>query len=423
MKTAEYIIIVNNASEGILTGVDDAYKMLPSPKLRGLLLTDHAERYKPKKRAMPIDVVPCSFKTDAEIEAALAPYKERIRAVVCAGEKHIQYLRKVIPHLPPSVLVPSPRALEIATNKRLMRETFLQHAPEITPKFVQVHDDSDATVERVEAALQFPVIVKPANLASSLLVQSCYNRAELEKALRKIFDRISPIYEREGRQSAPEVLVEEYLEGDFYSIDAHVREPGDVYFCPPVGYVPAKQLGIDDFFLYKRFVPTKLTEAEVAAANETVARALAAIGLTYSSAHVELVLTSRGWKVIELGPRLGRFRHLMYQTSYGINHYLNDVLVHLGEKPRIGNTLLQHCAGYIIYPETEGTLQEIAGLDELKKDPALLLLHVFMQPGNISLHAKHGGRAAAEFVIAGKDAAAFNKTMTFVEDTIKAIVA
>jgi hypothetical protein len=320
------------------------------------------------------------------------------------------------------VLAATPESLEIATNKRLMREAFLKHFPEISPKFVRVYNAERATIQAVENAIQYPVILKPANLASSLLIQSCYSGRELKTALTKVFNDIKAIYQREGRRTEPQVIVEEYLEGDFYSIDAYAMAPGQFYYCPPVGYIPAKHLGIDDFFLYKRFIPTKLTPKEIAEVNQTVAKALTAVGLTHSSAHVELVLTSRGWRVIELGPRLGRFRQLMYGASYDFSNYMNDVLIHLGHKPRISDTLLQYSAGYLIYPEKEGTLRELAGLAKLEADPATQFLRVFARPGDRCLFSKHGGRAVAEFVIAHKDPAVFQKTVSFVENHVKAIV-
>lgn len=423
MKSPEYLLVVNHASKYGLDGINDVRKNPAFADLRILVLTNRPQKFTfLANESYPSEVIECNFESDEEIIEALRPYKDHIRAATCRGDEHIQYFQKVIPHLPLNVLTPTTDALDAATNKRLMREAFLRHHPEITPQFVHVHDDSRATIEAVEAKLEYPVIVKPANLASSLLIQACHSRSELETALRNVFAVIDDTYKRHGRSHAPQVIVEEYLEGDFYSVDAYALGRGDYYYCPIVGYIPAKQIGIDDFFLYKRSVPTKLTEDQTAAANEAVAKAMAATGLTYSSAHVELVLTKNGWKIIELGPRLGRFRHRMYEQAYGINHSCNDLLIRLNQQPQIPHKLLQHCAAYSIYPDKEGSLKEIRGLAKLEGNPAIKFLRVFAQPGDKCTHAKNGGGALAEFVIADADLQAYKELVGFIEDHVEAVV-
>lgn len=421
MKNPAYLVVVSNASKYVLESIEELMQDAAYKHLRVVILTANPrQNVAGFEQRLPLQVIACDF-SDEGIRSAMQPFQDKIGAVVCRGEKHIQYLRKLIPHLPPDVPVATPEALEKATNKRLMRQAFLQHFPEITPQFVQVHDDTAATIEKVEAALAYPVIVKPANLASSMLIQACHTRAELQAALGSVFALIQDVYKKHDRHGAPQVLVEEYLEGDFYSIDAYATDPGTFYFCPPVGYVPAKQLGIDDFFLYKRFVPTSLTEQQTAEGNDTVAKAMTALGLTHSSAHVELVLTKNGWKIIEIGPRLGRFRHLMYKAAYGIDHSMNDLLIHLGKEPVIPKKLLRHCTAYSIYPYTEGTLETIINFDQIANDPATTFVRRFAQPGAPCVYAKNGGAALAEFVIASDDVQDFQRA-TKLAETVKAVV-
>lgn len=416
-------MVVNNLSPYVIDSAKKLAKTAAFGDLRLLVITTDPDQYKHHaSESMPVEFIQCGFITDQEVASALQPFKAHIRAVVCRGDKNIQYLRQVIPHLPKEVLVATPQALEIATDKRLMREAFMRHAPEITPQFVQVHDASDATISKVESHLQYPVIVKPANLASSLLIESCTNRAELAKTLQRVFATISQTYKQQGRAISPQVIVEEFMEGDFYSVDSYVMRPGEFYHCPVVGYVPAKTMGIDDFFLYKRFLPSGLSEPEAANAQKTVEKALTAIGLTHSSAHVELVLTKNGWKIIEIGPRLGRFRHIMYREAYDIDHSLNDLLIHLGQQPVIPQTLLQLCTAYSIYPYAEGSLQEITDVDKVQQSPNTVFMRIFAKKGDRCVHAKNGGTALAEFVIAGKDEAAFKELTAFVEQRVKAVV-
>lgn len=419
----QYLLVVNFAPVSLFDAVLSLRKRPDFKDLSLLILTESPDEYANDYIDEFRDhVVRCDFNSDASIASALKPYLSDIKGVICRGDKFIQDLRRVIPFLPPNVLVSTPESLRSATNKHLMRADFEQHYPEITPHYVEIHDDSDDTIARIEAYLSYPVIVKPANLASSLLVQSCQDRGHLKRTLVNLFHSIDAAYEAEGRRDKPQVIVEEYLEGDFYSIDVYVMGPGQLYCCPPVAYIPAKQLGVDDFFLYKRFIPTKLTNEEVAIANDVARKAIESVGLTHTTVHVEVINTTGGWRVIELGPRLGNFRDVMYKQTYDIDHALNDVLVRLGVKPQLHTTPIGHSAAYSVYPEREGTLRQISGLDHLQTMPEVSYFRVRSEPGNHCKFAKNGGHSLAEFIIFSKDKTAFDSATYFVERNVKAII-
>ncbi len=420
----KYILVVDSLPPSILQSMVKI-RALPGFADCGLyVLTRQPQRYERLVAAssVPVELARCSFEDPETLRTLLKPYLEKLVGVVCRGDKRIQYLRKVVPLLPAHVRVASVEALTKATNKLLMREAFQKAYPEITPKFVRVGSSAEAAIREVEQAMTYPVIVKPANLASSLLIHECSTKAELVDALQTVFTEIQRVYEQEHRIDEPQVIVEEYLEGDFYSVDAYVMHSDAVYYTPPVAYIPAKQLGVDDFFLYKRFMPTELPSEEITAANETVRKALSAIALTYSSAHVELVRTRAGWKIIELGPRLGRFRNTMYRQAYDIDHSLNDILIHLGREPRIPTAAVRQCATYSIYPHSEGKLREIHGLEIVTSSPLLVWSSIVAQHGDVCRFAKHGGHALAEFAIASEDVAAYMAAVKEIESNVYAIV-
>lgn len=374
------------------------------------------------KKASPsfkVQIKSCGFQKN-ELKQIISPIAKQVIGVSCRSDKHIQDLRRVVELLPSDVYVSSTESLTKATNKALMRQAFYSSEPLITPKYINLKDDVHTSIKEIEVNIGYPVILKPANLASSLLIQSCFNRVELKTALNQIYSLIDTVYAQEERIDKPEVIAEEYLEGDFYSIDAYVLNPEEIYFCPPVAYIPAKQLGINDFFLYKRSLPTQLTKLQINKANQVVSQAIRAIGLSYVSAHVELVLTLKGWKVIELGPRIGRFRIKMYQLAYGIDHALNDIKIHLGLKPELTSKFINYCSAYSIYPKNEGRLKEIKGLKLLNNRQHVNWLKVYSKAGDYVKHAKNGGHSLAEFIISTNDKEDYLKLIKNIEDQIYA---
>jgi D-alanine-D-alanine ligase-like ATP-grasp enzyme len=419
----QYLLVVNHIISNLLSAVNELRQMPDFTNLSVLLITDRSnfkEQY--LKHIDEDQVIFCDYGKPATIEKALAAYKKNIIGVVCRGDKHVQYLRKLVPYLPDGVKVSTADALKTATNKRLMRESFAETYPEITPNFIEVGDASLKTIQSIEERMDYPLIIKPANLFSSLLIQKCQDRAALESGLRSVFNKISETYATRGIHEPAQVIVEEFLEGDFYSIDAYVAAKNDVYFCPPVGYIPAEKLGINDFFLYKRFLPTELSKAEVESANEAVRKALTAVNLTYSSAHVELVLTKNGWKIIEIGPRLGRFRHRMYDLAYGINHSLNDIKIHLGLKPDIPVRFHRYCSAYSIYPLKEGKLRKISGLEELRQHPELKQIKIYKKPGDYCHFARNGGGPVTEFTIAAQHKGKYQELVNLIEEKVYGVI-
>ena len=414
-------MIINHVVANIISSAEILRKSEEFQNLRLLVITNRDDfEVKYKKYLPELEVIHCDFQDIDSLKLRLKPYLNKISGVICRGDRHIQYLRQVVPILPDSVPIASAMSLEKSTNKLLMRQSFAKNYPEITPKAILVDNSSDKALEFIENQIGYQVVLKPANLFSSLLITICSNRSELKRALVNIFAQIDELYQKRDIHEQPLVIAEEYLEGDFYSIDAYVMQKGEFFFCPPVAYIPAKQLGVDDFFLYKRFVPTRLSATEIDNGNEAVRKALVSVGLEHSSAHVELVLTKNGWKIIEIGPRLGRFRHMMYELGYGINHSLNDIKIHLGLKPEIPKNLTNYCSAYSIYATKEGILKKIHGISELKATQEIKSLKIYAKPGNQVKFAKNGGHAITEFVLSSNNPEHFSKLTSLLEEKVYA---
>lgn len=416
MSSPRYLFFVNSTKKALLHSWSNTRIALHDPGLEALVLLDSSKSKQPKQEG--VTYIYCDITNESELQETLAPYLQHIAGIFYAGESNVQLVRKLRNLLPQHMLVASNSSLEIATDKKLMREAFRAHFPEITPSFLEVKDSHPSTIAAVESKLAYPVIIKPANLASSLLIQACHDREELQNALTSAFQTIRQTYEINHREAKPTLIVEEYLEGDFYSVDAYVMKADKVFTCPPVAYVSNKQRGIDDFSLYKRWIPVTLTSNQLKDLDEVTRKAIESVGLTHSTVHVELVLTKRGWKVIELGPRMGRYRHNMYEYGYAFNHCLNDARIHLGLEPVISDKLQNYCAAYSLYPEKEGLFVTIDGIDILEKDPNVTHLNVSLRPGAPCLYAKNGGKLAAEFYVSAPDKHAFETSVSAIEKNV-----
>lgn len=140
-------------------------------------------------------VIECDFSSVTSLQTLIKPYTNRLVAVTCRAERNIPLLKKLVPHVP-YLNTPSESSLEWTTNKIKMRQLLRGYDKDLSPKFLVVHDASDETIDRIIKKIGFPMIIKPAGLAASLLVTLCYHREELESTLKNTVKKIDQIYRK-----------------------------------------------------------------------------------------------------------------------------------------------------------------------------------------------------------------------------------
>jgi len=333
--------------------------------------------------------VECDFSNLLSIHKCLAPYKDRFLAVTCRAEKNVPLFKKIIPPVP-YINTPTELSLDWTTDKVRMRQLLRNYDKTISPKFTVIHDSTKETLDRIEKVVGFPLILKPAGLAASLLVTLCYHREELELNLKNTVRKIDRIYkERKGR-GEPQILVEEFMEGSMYSIDTYVNQRGVVYHTPLVHIKTGRSVGFEDFFGYIRTTPVLLKPYKIEAAKKVAEKSIEALNLRSVTCHIELMKTEDGWKIIELGPRMGGFRHEMYELSYGFDHSLNDILIRIPRKPIVTKKAKGHTSVMQFYAHTRGKLKNIDGINKIRKLESFTSINIIKKNGDMCDFARNG---------------------------------
>jgi len=362
----------------------------------------------------PIEVISADFDKPESIRRVLKPLESRLFAVTSQYENCLLELQKLIPYLP-YMHLPTESSLEWASEKRLMRELLQAHNPSLVPAYLEVTDISDESLDSVERLMQYPVIVKPSGLEGSLLVSLAENRKELGVALKHIFDEIQAGYNLWIKRQRPAVLVEEFMQGDMYSIDSYVAADGTCRHTPPVKVITGRQVGFDDFFGYARLIPAGLSDTEIANAYTAAEGACHALGLRSVTGHVELMHTANGWKIIELGARIGGYRHDLYLRGYGINHIVNDIRNRAGEIPEIPTKLIAHTVVMQIYAPKEGVLTATGGEAAVHKLPSLFAMRQLCKVGDTVAFAKNNGDPVFEVMLSHSSEDQLQHDITAVE--------
>lgn len=384
------ILFIGSYEEGQAEAVKQLSVILKK-KITACLIFDVTNPFSESKLKTDTNlvIIECDFSSPLKIEAALKPYKNRLLAVTCRNEIYIPLLKKIIPHLP-HLTTPSAASMDWTTNKITMRQMLSQYDKTISPKFMVVHDNSADTLERIEKQIGFPLIIKPAGLAKSLLVSLCYHREELEENLKNTIKKINQIYKKEHGRGEPQILVEEFMEGSMYSIDCYVNNRGVIYHAPLVHVRTGRAVGFDDFFGYARLTPVKLKPHRAEKARQVADKAIGALNLRSMTCHIELIRTEDGWRVIEVGPRPGGYRNKIYKLSYGFNHLTNDILIRIPRKPIINTKAKGYTTVLHFYGPKKGRLEKLEGIKKIKNLESFHDIMINKRIGDLCDFARNG---------------------------------
>lgn len=397
-----------------------AYEKKEKRTFRIMVIVDSRQQKKAAASYPNADIIlPIDFAKPGKIAAALLPYQDELLAITCRIESQMEKFADIIPNVP-YLRTPSTESLEWATDKLKMRRRFALYDKQNTPAFASVKNNTKAERKRLIEKVGFPMIVKPANLAQSLLVTVCYHEEELDKALRNAFRRIKKTYGDNGRtKQEPKLMVEAYMEGEMYSVEAYVNGRGAVTFCPLVKVITGMNIGHQDFYNYMHITPTGLKKSTIERAQAVAKTGIHALGLKNTTAHVELMKLDDEWKIIEIGPRVGGFRHKLHALSCDIDHSLNDVLIRIPKRPVVPKKCKGYAATLKWYPEKEGTLVEMKGIKKIRELKSFSDMVVNKKLGDRCYFAKNGGKAVFTVTLYNKERSKLLADIRRVEQWVK----
>ncbi len=300
-----------------------------------------------------------------------------------------------------------------------MRRHFRVADSTISPKYSLIRNATEEELQRVIDLVGLPMIVKPTNLAQSLLINVCHHRDELRKAVKDTLKSIDKVYEENGRMEQPRIIAEQYMEGLQYSIDAYVSARGKVTCCPLVRQKTGHDIGRDDFFGYLQSTPTALSSTTVKKAEDVVKRGVHALGLRNTTVHVELMRIDDTWKIIEIGARIGGFRPQLHKLSCGINHGMNDILVRMGKQPVVPRRCRRFAAAMKYYAKEEGEIVSILGVKKVEKLSSFHHIEMRKKRGDKSVFAKNGGGAIFVLYLVNDSRSELLADIRRVEESVK----
>jgi biotin carboxylase len=313
-----------------------------------------------------------------------------IRGLQCTYENYIVAKAKIGEYL--NLPAPSVTSAQLSTNKALMRQAFLDYDSSISPSYAKVATLEDALA--FANTYGYPLIIKPTSLVKSLLVLKCDNEQQLRERFTYAKENIEMLYKKyKIYERASELIIEEFIEGDQYSIAAFVDAKGEPHFCQGiVALKNAQDIGVDDNYIYSRRLPTNLDESAENDMFKVAAKGIKALDMKSVPAHVELMHGPKGTKIIEIGARIGGYRPRMYSYSYGLDLLMQEINLSVDAPLHLDGAFSQYSAVYELFPEAEGVFDSISNAPE---SDTLTYYRVTKKPGDIVGPSKNGHKATA----------------------------
>ena len=361
-------------------------------------------------------IIRCNSNNKKEISKKINFIKKDVLMIFYIYESDADFYCKVLKNIKLKNN-PTIESIKKSTDKMKMRKAFYKYDPNMIPKFMLTKSKND--LELISKKIGFPCILKPAHLSKSRLVTVSRNKDELRKNLDNTFNVIGKVYKKWKIKPEPLVLAEEMMIGKMYSMDACIDSKQKIYFTPIVDLITARDIGIDDFHHYARILPSDLNNNDIKKARSIAKKGIIALGLKNSVAHIELIKTKKGWKIVEIGSRMGGYRNKMLKISYGIEYFKNYFLIRLNKKPVFKNKLIAYSTVLEFFPEKEGYLKSIKGIRKIRKLASFSEMKINSKIGDFVGFAKNGYLNILYVLLGNKNKEIFYKDLKIVEDSIK----
>ena len=262
--------------------------------------------------------------------------------------------------------IPYETALD-ASDKERMRGRF-KTAGILSPEFLIL---KKAPETGFNLPFPFPAVVKPVDNMGARGCRRVDNLAELDAAVTEAL----------GFSLSGRVIVEEYMEGPEYSIDALVYK-GEISLCG----IADRHIFFPPYFIEMgHTMPSAANPRVLASIIETFCRGVKALDIDNGAAKGDIKLTPKGPMIGEIAARLsgGYMSGWTYPYSSGVLPTKGAIEIALGKKP--GNTKSEWnwtCAerAFISIP---GKVRSVTGIERAKVMPWVRDVFLRVKPGSV----------------------------------------
>lgn len=257
-----------------------------------------------------------------------------------------------------------------ATNKYEMRLALQDYGVPI-PEFYKISKWNE--YEECIKRFQQECIVKPVDNSGSRGIYLVKNVKD-EKQIREAFEH-SKKNSRNG-----DILIEEYMTGKEVSVET-ISYKG---VCHVIQITDKITTGMPFFVEMGHSQPSQLLTTIQDEIKKVAGNATKAIGITDGPAHVEIKVTEKGPKIVELGARLGGDNittHLV-PLSTGVDMVKNTIKIALRMSPNF-KPLIHKASAIKYFDVPQGILKAVYNIERAKIIPGVIQISIVKNIGDM----------------------------------------
>lgn len=304
-----------------------------------------------------------AYDVDAYDEDAMAALceMEHIDGLITAFNER---LGPIVRKLADRMGMPAPftiEQLQMSTNKKYFKHTCQQYGVPVPQEYV-IH-----SVEEIRKGdLEYPVIIKPVDAASSVGVTPCHTPQELEAG-----------FERAKKASkSGDVIVEQYLPYDEINL-TYIAQDGDIQLAAIHDrYFNTEQQSATkapDLYIY----PSRYTDLILESYNNSIIAMLKGIGVQNGSLFIQAIVKGEELYCYEAGMRLNgckTYQILEYENDYNTFEHLMELALtgSMGRHTQFNPKFKHWYATLNILGKPGATIAEVRGEKALNTYPWLV---------------------------------------------------
>jgi biotin carboxylase len=315
------------------------------------------------------DVCLLNMSDTDEILSAITDFIESGKKVVCFISFLDEYV--YLAAMLTNTLCDTPltyEPLQIMTDKILTRKYL--SGKHYTPFFKVLSSAETINYVINELGDPFPLIIKSPQSNGSKDVILVENIRECIKSVKQLL--------RKNPESP--ILVEEYLEGPQYLIEVVVYNS-----TISVAAIVEQEVTKGERFIITGYsVCPELYLELLPGLKETVFSVIEDLQLINGTCHLEMKLTNKGWKLIEINPRMaGGAMNRMIEEAFGYNLAEQTIRMYTGLAPDLRNKHNKAIYTHYLVVGTVGKLLKVSGCDSAKEQTGVLEVYTKAEYGQL----------------------------------------
>ncbi len=276
----------------------------------------------------------------------------------------------------------------LCRSKRLARLQLLEALPQYCPPFRIL--SPEGPLLKSTSGLPFPLVLKPTDSNGSRGVVVVDRPEDLENGYQYARN-----YSQEGL-----VIAEEFLRGRQVSIET-LSYNGNTRI---LGIIDKTTTSPPFCVVTGHTIPTVLSKKDSRALELAAREIVDAFELKNSPCHLEMCLTEKGPKLLDIGARLsggGIASHLL-PLSTGINAMRAAISIALGMEPEVEQNKNSAAAIRFLTPPA-GKVDAVLGLRAASDMPSVLDVVCKLKPGDMVQALEHSARRVGYVLVRGTD--------------------